>query len=73
LAEALQNGQLAGAGVDVFDQEPPLPATEPLLQAPHTILTPHLAYATQESMSRRLKVIVDNLTAWLHGTPVNLV
>ncbi|MDD4369444.1 MAG: NAD(P)-dependent oxidoreductase, partial [Oscillospiraceae bacterium] len=36
LAEALQNEQLAGAGVDVFDQEPPLPATEPLLQAPHT-------------------------------------
>ncbi|NJP39875.1 hydroxyacid dehydrogenase [Oscillospiraceae bacterium HV4-5-C5C] len=73
LALALQKGQLAGAGIDVFDAEPPLPADEPLLHAPHTILTPHLAYATQESMSRRLKITMANLTAWLNGAPVNLI
>lgn len=41
LAEALENGSIAGAGIDVFDMEPPIPGDYPLLTAPHTILTPH--------------------------------
>ena len=41
LAEALENGSIAGAGTDVFDMEPPIPGDYPLLTAPHTILTPH--------------------------------
>ena len=48
LARALQEGRLWGAGIDVFEQEP-LPADHPLLRAPHTVLTPHAAYWSEES------------------------
>ena len=49
LAKALQEGIIAGAGVDVFSQEP-VPPEQPLLQAPHLIMTPHCAALTPESM-----------------------
>ncbi len=74
LAEALNAGQIAGAGIDVFDEEPPLPADEPLLHAPHTILTPHIGYATDEALGKRLHELFANIRAYLHdGTPTNLV
>lgn len=73
LADALNNDVIAGAGVDVFDVEPPLPASEPLLQAKHTVLTPHVAFATGESMKLRAEIVFDNLRAWLDGAPKNLV
>ena len=73
LARALQEGRIAGACVDVFTQEPPLPAEQPLLAAPRTLLTPHLAFATKESMSLRAQIVFDNLRGWLDGAPRNVV
>lgn len=72
LCDALNSGRIAGAAVDVFDMEPPLPEGEPLLHARNIILTPHIAYATEESMLRRARIAFDSLTAWLDGNPQNL-
>ncbi len=71
LAEALQNNRIAGAGLDVFDVEPPLPENDPLLTAPNTILTPHVGFATAESMDRRVEIVFRNISAWLEGKPQN--
>ena len=73
LADALNSGAIAGAAIDVFDKEPPLDASEPLLTAKNTILTPHIAFATQESMSLRAEIVFENLNCWLNGNPINLV
>lgn len=73
LADALSRGVIAGAGIDVFDKEPPLSPDEPLLRAKNTVVTPHVAFATHESMSLRAQIVFDNLRAWLEGAPVNLV
>ena len=73
LADALNSGVIAGAGIDVFDIEPPLPADEPLLHAKNTILTPHVAFATRESMSLRAGIVFDNLRAWMSGEQINKV
>ena len=73
LARALQEGLIAGAAVDVFTQEPPLPADAPLLSAPHTLLTPHVAFATRESMTLRARIVFDNLRAWLDGGQENVI
>ena len=72
LADALNSGLIAGAAVDVFDVEPPLPMDEPLLQAKNCILAPHVAYLSDESMLRRAQIVFDNLTAYLAGHPQNL-
>jgi D-3-phosphoglycerate dehydrogenase len=73
LARALAEGVIAGAAVDVFDVEPPLPPETPLLHAPHALLTPHVAFATAESMTLRAEIVFDNLRAWLAGEPKNVV
>lgn len=73
LAEALYEGKLAGAGVDVFDGEPPLPEAYSLLKAPNTVLTPHIGFATKEAMVRRAHITFENITKWIDGTPQNLV
>lgn len=72
LAEALTAGKIAGAGIDVFDVEPPIPADDPLLYAPHTVLTPHVAFATDESMLRRAEIVFRNVEAYLDGQPENV-
>ena len=73
LVRALREGRIAGACVDVFDREPPLPADTPLLGAPNTLLTPHVAFATRESMALRARIVFDNLRAWLDGGQLNAV
>lgn len=72
LSDALRSGTIAGAAIDVYDREPPLDESEPLLHAPNVLLTPHIAYASKESMLRRARIVFDNLYAWLDGKPVNL-
>lgn len=64
LAQALSDGALAGAAVDVFNQEPPLTDTEPLLHAPNTLLTPHIGYFTREAMIKRAKIVFAHACAW---------
>ena len=70
LADALNSGQLAGAAIDVFDTEPPLLGDNPLLTAKNTLLTPHIAYYTAESMKDRAMIAFDNITKYLNGTIV---
>lgn len=73
LFRALSEGLIAGAGVDVFTKEPPLPLDTQMLKAPNTLLTPHVAFATKESMSLRAKIVFENLRAWLDGGQLNPV
>ena len=65
LAEALNNGTIAGAAVDVYDCEPPLPSDNPLLTAPNTILLPHIGFATKEAFELRLRIVVANVERFL--------
>lgn len=73
LAHALRTGQLAGAGIDVFDQEPPLAADNPLLNAPHTILSPHIGFFTQEALAHRARIVFENIHKWEAKTPQNQI
>lgn len=73
LAEALKNGKLAGAAVDVFEVEPPVPQDHPLWDAPNLIATPHVAFASKEAMQKRAVIVMDNLDQWLKGTPINVI
>ena len=72
LAEALREGRLAGAGLDVLETEPPA-ADNPLLAAPNCVITPHLAWATHSARRRLMAVATENLQAFLAGTPKNRV
>ncbi|MDN6161671.1 MAG: 2-hydroxyacid dehydrogenase [Atopostipes sp.] len=73
LADALNEGLIQGAGIDVFDMEPPLPKDYPLLKAKNTILTPHVAFLSDEAMERRAKIAFDNTIAFLKGKEQNIV
>jgi glycerate dehydrogenase len=72
LADALNAGRLARAGLDVLSVEPP-PADNPLLTARNCCLTPHIAWATVAARQRLLDVAVDNVRAFLAGQPQNVV
>ena len=61
LAECLRDGKIAGAGIDVYEKEPPLPLEHPLLQAPNCVLVPHVGYATREAFDIRIDIILGNL------------
>ncbi len=61
LAESLRDGRLAGAGIDVYEKEPPIPAGHPLLSAPNCVLVPHVGYATREAFDIRIDIILNNL------------
>lgn len=67
LAEALTKGNIAGAGIDVFDIEPPLEHDYAILKAPNTVITPHVAFATKEALERRAEIAFDNVITWLKG------
>ena len=72
LADALNEGRIAGAGVDVFNTEPPLEDDQPLLHAKNCLLTPHVAFLSEESMIRRAHIAFDNTMAYLDGHPENV-
>lgn len=73
LAEALNSGYLAGAGIDVFEVEPPLDVNHPLLHSKNTIVTPHVAFASAESMEARAHIVFDNIVKWMEGNQVNVI
>ena len=72
LADALNAERLAGAAVDVLSVEPPVTGN-PLLRARNCLITPHIAWATQEARTRLLAVGVKNVAAFLQGKPQNVV
>ena len=72
LAEALNSGRIAGAGIDVFDMEPPIPADYPLVSSKNTVLMPHVGFLTKEAMVRRGDIEFDNVVSWLKGDPKNV-
>ena len=72
LAQALNNAQIAGAGLDVLSVEPPL-ADNPLFTAKNCYITPHIAWATRSARQRLMTTTVENLKAFLAGKPKNVV
>lgn len=72
VAEALRRGHLGGLGADVLSQEPPS-ADNPLLSAPHCLITPHISWATLRARRNTTRIAADNLRAWVKGQPQNVV
>lgn len=66
LAEALKKGIIAGAALDVYDGEPPLSSENPILEAPNTLLLPHIGFSTKEAFQLRLGIVVDNIEKFLN-------
>ncbi|MBX6747123.1 MAG: D-2-hydroxyacid dehydrogenase family protein [Acetobacteraceae bacterium] len=69
LIAALKEGRIAGAGLDVYDEEP-LPPGHPILSAPNTVLTPHLGYVTEENYRAYFQGAVEAVLGYLAGSPV---
>ena len=65
LAEALTAGTIAGAAIDVYEQEPPLPLDHPLLKAPNCICLPHIGYASREAFDIRADIVFDHVRNYL--------
>lgn len=72
LAEALNTGVIAGAGIDVLSVEPPS-TSNPLFKAKNCLITPHIAWATKEARSRLMETVEKNLSSYLNGEQVNVI
>jgi glycerate dehydrogenase len=74
LKQALINGEIAGAAVDVLSEEPPTSGNSLLdNNIPNLIITPHIGWASLEAQQRCLNKAVENVIAYLNGTPINIV
>jgi phosphoglycerate dehydrogenase-like enzyme len=72
LITALRDRWIAGAGLDVFDQEP-LPGDHPLRSLPNTVLTPHIGYVTRNCYAVFYRHIVEDIAAFLEGAPIRVI
>ena len=72
LLHALASGQIGGAGLDVFEQEP-LPAGHPFLTLENVVMTPVSAWSTVDASARMINQSIENVAQFLAGTPVNIV
>ena len=66
LAQALKEGAIAGAGIDVYECEPPLPESHPLNSAPNCVMVPHIGYATREAFDIRANIVIDHVKEYLN-------
>ncbi|MDD6317045.1 MAG: 2-hydroxyacid dehydrogenase [Clostridia bacterium] len=73
LADALRDGTIAAAAVDVFEKEPPIDPAHPLFSAPNLLATPHVAFASQQAFEKRAVIVFDNIRKWLDGAPQNVI
>jgi D-3-phosphoglycerate dehydrogenase len=73
LVQALRNGRPGFAGVDVFDNEPVVGASDPLLALPNAICTPHLGYVTRETIEHHYCDAIEQILAYVAGKPINVV
>ncbi len=60
--------KIAGAGIDVFEMEPPIPKTHPLVNAKKYCIDPHVAFASEEALYARALIVFDNIINWEAGT-----
>ena len=72
LSEALYAGTIGGAALDVYDQEP-LPGDHPFLRLENTIISPHMAYVTEENLIKFHRETVEDIAGWLNGSPVRVL
>jgi D-3-phosphoglycerate dehydrogenase len=72
LLEALQKRTIAGAALDTYSQEP-LPVDHPLRKLDNAVLTPHLGYVTADNYRRYYTDMVDDIIAWMAGTPLRVI
>mgnify|MGYP000745268914 CR=1 FL=1 len=72
LIAALKSGAIAGAALDVYDEEP-LPGDSPLLALDNVLLTPYLGYNTGATLKQFYAAAVENLRAWMAGAPSNII
>jgi D-3-phosphoglycerate dehydrogenase len=73
LTKMLISGKIAGAAIDIYETEPPISDSHPLLSAPNTILLPHIAYATKEAMLKRFEIAKSNIEFFLNGKVQNRI
>lgn len=72
VTDALKSGKLGAAGLDVVYTEP-IKADNPLLTAPNCIITPHMSWGAKEARQRIMDITVDNVKAYISGSPINVV
>jgi phosphoglycerate dehydrogenase-like enzyme len=72
LVDALRRAAIAGAGLDVFDQEP-LPLDHPLRNMPNTVITPHIGYVSVQAYEAYYRETIENINAYLAGKPVRVM
>ena len=73
LADALNEERIAGACIDVYEMEPPIPSDHPLLNSKNTVVTPHVAFASKEAMVKRANIAFENIAAFIEGKPQNII
>ena len=73
LSEEIKKENLGGAGIDVYNSEPPIADDHPLFDLPNVITTPHIGYATKESFQRRARIVFENIEKWDQGRPQNVI